>query len=886
MFHFMRVTGGSVQIQSRRAIAGFHPMWRVAVLSLLVVWGSSGAHLTLAAPINDQYGIELPARALARLGCLYLRHRADVSAIALSNDGKLIASSGGDALVLVSQLPDGRPVLRLRRDAAFTSSIRFSPDQKLLAWAEALEDENRQRIVVWDLHKARARWTIELARKITTSPLVFSPDGRYLLGGGPDGIIRFWDVSTGAESRRISAHKESVDALGVSPDAKVLCSASRSSATYLWDMRSGQLLRRLGTDSEGAAAVALAPNTAKLVTIGSDSTLREWDMRSGKETYRFPAKTSTGLMPISVSISPDGSWLATGYPYGGIRLWDARTRQPGRAIEDVVWASRDDEIRALAFTPHSRVLVSCRGGGVVHVWDVRTGDAVPATAVHNGRVSWFAFSPDAQRIASAGGDGTLRVWDVPSRAELWKCRPGKPTSAFDGKSSRWPEVAGFSPDNKVLAAQFADATVHLLDAKSGADIKRLSAGHRAEAYSADLRWAAWEDENAVIHILDLGDDHERTIGTVPPPSIGFRLRAAHDLALSGNGQILAAGSGDSVVVYSVSSGDELHTLATKNHALKVDGLAFDAGADVLAVASEFNTSFNRTGSSAYNAAFRLWSIGSGRELFAHSEPARARFSSVALSPDGRIIAVACDGQPTLRLWEIYSAEELQGYGDSGNEACWAAFSPDGEILGSGMQDGTILFWDLSPFDWHAPMADAVRPQQLHGWWADLHGKNAAQAYKAVWSLATIPKLSIPFLKTKFAPNVPFDATLSRLIAQLDADDNRTREAASTALLRRGAAIAPILRTALARAQSEETKGRLTQLLRSMGATPEPAPDADGPVQNADLRASLRSIWVLEKIGTPDARSILQGLTKGDPNARAVREAAAALRRLERKQPAH
>src|SRR5207237_8120343 len=52
-----------------------------------------------------------------------------------------------------------------------------------------------------------------------------------------------------------------------------------------------------------------------------------------------------------------------------------------------------------------------------------------------------------------------------------------------------------------------------------------------------------------------------------------------------------------------------------------------------------------------------------------------------------------------------------------------------------------------------------------------------------------------------------------------------------------------------------------------------------PVMSPELMRSVRSIEVLERIDTPEAQDVLNGLTRGDPEARMTNEARASLKRL-------
>ncbi|HVS36136.1 MAG TPA: HEAT repeat domain-containing protein, partial [Gemmataceae bacterium] len=83
----------------------------------------------------------------------------------------------------------------------------------------------------------------------------------------------------------------------------------------------------------------------------------------------------------------------------------------------------------------------------------------------------------------------------------------------------------------------------------------------------------------------------------------------------------------------------------------------------------------------------------------------------------------------------------------------------------------------------------------------------------------------------------------------------------------GAGIEPVLRKALENNPSEEVRSRIEKLLKQID---------DWIVTDPDMLRALRAIWVLERIGTPEARAVLQDLAKGAPEVRQTQEAKAAL----------
>jgi hypothetical protein len=81
-----------------------------------------------------------------------------------------------------------------------------------------------------------------------------------------------------------------------------------------------------------------------------------------------------------------------------------------------------------------------------------------------------------------------------------------------------------------------------------------------------------------------------------------------------------------------------------------------------------------------------------------------------------------------------------------------------------------------------------------------------------------------------------------------------------------------LRQTLANKPTLEVRRRVQALLERLR----------GPVSRPELLQSLRAVAVLEDIGTPEARRLLEELSKGVPEARLTREASASRRRLEQR----
>jgi hypothetical protein len=161
-------------------------------------------------------------------------------------------------------------------------------------------------------------------------------------------------------------------------------------------------------------------------------------------------------------------------------------------------------------------------------------------------------------------------------------------------------------------------------------------------------------------------------------------------------------------------------------------------------------------------------------------------------------------------------------------------------------------------------------------WADLSGDDAPKAYAAGWKLVAAPEKAITFMKDRLAPAVtPEPKRVRQLIADLDSDKFAVREQASKELEKLGEIVEPALRQALKGQPSPELRRRVETLL-ALPAT----------VRSPEVLRRIRAIQVLERIGSADARHMLENVAKGAPAARESQDALAALQRLKTRSSAH
>jgi WD40 repeat protein len=154
----------------------------------------------------------------------------------------------------------------------------------------------------------------------------FSPDGKTIVSGGGDGMIRLWDSSGNPIGQPIKGHQGKVNSVAFSPDCKTIVSGDRYGIIRLWNTRGKPINQPIKGHQGRVNSVAFSPDGKTIVSGSDDKTIRLWDTK-GKPINQ-PIKGHQGRVN-SVAFSPDGKTIVSGGSDGAIRLWDTKGKPIG-----------------------------------------------------------------------------------------------------------------------------------------------------------------------------------------------------------------------------------------------------------------------------------------------------------------------------------------------------------------------------------------------------------------------------------------------------------------------------------------------------------------------------------------------------------------------------
>jgi WD40 repeat protein len=525
-------------------------------------------------------------------------HSGPVWSVAISPDGRTLATGEGDPLTFTSQpgelklwdLATGQLRTTLTVEEGAVNSVAFSPDGKLVAAGMTGKVAR-----VWEVATGRLQATLR-GRRGTTLFVAFSPDGKTLAAASANqfnpfadpGELTLWDVATGQEQATLQGHDAGIIGVAFSPDGKTLATASADRTIGLWDVAEKKRRATLKGAAGLVACLAFSPDGKTLVGGGGSfpdygqGELKLWDLATQKERVFPQGRTA---MITCAAFSPDGKTLAAGGYLGLLALWDAATGKKLTTLhgEDLdTFQGHTHPVSSLAVSPDGKTLATGSGDRTIKLWDLAAQRVRATLAGHAGPVTCVAFSPDGRTLAtgSGGSEARLRPGDV----KLWDAASGELRTTLPGHPSGVSCLA-FAPDGKTLASGHPSVLdrrelgrARLWDTATGKLVASVEAADLASvsslAFSADGQTLAIGDRLGPVKLWDMTSRQERV-------TCKGHTHIVSAVAFSPDGKTLATASHDRTVkLWQAANGKELLTL--KGHADPVLALAFSPDGQTLA----------------------------------------------------------------------------------------------------------------------------------------------------------------------------------------------------------------------------------------------------------------------------------------------------------------
>jgi len=164
--------------------------------------------------------------------------------------------------------------------------------------------------------------SIEMNGRGLIRSLLFLENGRYLLSGGDEAVIRQWRLNDGVEvGEGMKTGGTTVMAMDLSGDGKWIVSSGQRVAN-VWSRKSRQIVVTVSEHSDWVETVHVSPDSTKFATGSNEKRAFIWDILTGD---RLVGPLEHEDRVGAVRFSPDGDHLATGTAGGSLRIYNAHS---------------------------------------------------------------------------------------------------------------------------------------------------------------------------------------------------------------------------------------------------------------------------------------------------------------------------------------------------------------------------------------------------------------------------------------------------------------------------------------------------------------------------------------------------------------------------------
>lgn len=655
-----------------------------------------------------------------------------VTALTLAGAEHPVLVSAGTDFVLRQWAPPDRPARRSELAAPAVRG-RLAPDRSRWAVATAAGQ-----VLVVDAATGAVASTLA-GHEGPVHAVHFSADGGLLATAGADRTVRLWDPAGGAAVAVLRGARAAVTAVGLLADPpQVVCGdVAGRLVSWRWHEQAPQPVPE-PLESAPTAVAQSADGTllALAAAVGGRPAVIVKRVDTGRTTATLLGHDG----PITaLAFSPDGARLVSGSVDRTARVWTLAD-----AVQQAAFIGHAAEIRAVAFHPGNELVGSGDVAAAVRLWKAADGAEVRGLGGHAGAVVGLAFAAGGSRLVSASADKTVRSWNHADGGHTVIATPPQPLTALaasrDGNRVIFATADGTltvaQADGRRLAAlplHSAGISALLVAADGG---RMLSVGtdrllglwdltefELVEGMTVESGAAAAGFTNVPAEIVVAGGDASllrRTLrfqrsypraaaaisgiacrgdvfyasaldGTVR----GFNVQTGQatfqqnpgvpvrDLAVSPDGQVLAAGGDDCTVRLWHAAGNAAHAKpALTGFSAPVERVAFSAdGGHVLAASGLAREVFSFTVAQGTPAT--------PEQQFADLPAAAVGLAGIV---EGQRPGVAAVAGKAIVTWGLAAGRQLAGHTAAVNVL--QTLPHDRDRFASGGDDGMLRIWQV------------------------------------------------------------------------------------------------------------------------------------------------------------------------------------------------
>jgi len=254
-------------------------------------------------------------------------HSDDLECLAVSGNGKLIASGSWDGMVNLFYTDSTyTPITSFSDHFSAVNSISITPNGKIIATGGA---DGKVFIYKIDSIGTISKEKVVNIHRMSVNAVVIDPSGKLLFTGSTDGTISFYDIYKNKDKKINNTNP--VTSIAVSNDRRSIYCSDNTINIKKYDIM-GTLIGTYEGHTDQVNSVVLTKDNKFLISGSSDKTIRIWNTQNGKLE-----KTLTGhdWKVLTVSVSLNGKYIVSGSNDGSMKLWDIELGKEIGAFDNI-----------------------------------------------------------------------------------------------------------------------------------------------------------------------------------------------------------------------------------------------------------------------------------------------------------------------------------------------------------------------------------------------------------------------------------------------------------------------------------------------------------------------------------------------------------------------
>ncbi|MCA9005771.1 MAG: hypothetical protein KDA70_10920, partial [Planctomycetaceae bacterium] len=295
--------------------------------------------------------------------------------------------------------------------------------------------------------------------------------GNYLLAGAQGSAFNRWDLVS-AENTELLGHQSWVRRFDISHSNPLLITGAYEGKIAWWDLEAEhpQPQHLVAAHKGYVRGVTISPDGSLVATGGNDCLVKLWSVKTAKLIKTFEGHE---YQVYNVKFHPSGRWLISGDLRGNLKQWDVETGElvrdfDGSAIYkyDTTFHGHIGGVRGMDISRDGKYFAIC---GIGEVSNAFAGIGIPTVILFDwvtgkrlavmtpddnfkGTCWGVRFHPENDFIAAVGGNSSGMIW-------FW--RPGEEKPFASEKVKGVPYDLDFHPDGLRMCVACFDKTARL-----------------------------------------------------------------------------------------------------------------------------------------------------------------------------------------------------------------------------------------------------------------------------------------------------------------------------------------------------------------------------------------------------------------------------------------